>query len=72
MTVVVQYTRIGLDAVFKDEANRQTVAEVFRTLDAPAGAGGHTGFHREFGNRIVIKLVAGVGIADINDRRGHN
>jgi hypothetical protein len=44
---VVVNTRIGLDAVFEDEDNRQAIAEVFSTLDAPAGAGGHTGFHRE-------------------------
>lgn len=35
---VVVNTRIGLDAVFEDEDNRQAIAEVFSTLDAPAGA----------------------------------
>ena len=44
---VVVNTGVGLDAVFQNETNRQTVTEVFRALKTEAGAGGHTGFHRE-------------------------
>ena len=50
---------IGGKAVFQNEADRQTVAQIFRALEAETGTGRHARFHRE---RIGGIHIRGVGI----------
>ena len=70
---------VGREAVFKDEADRQTVAEFFNALEAEAGAGALTGHHAEAvvggaSQRSVFVVVVGVvgkaGIDDTVQRHG--
>ena len=58
---------IRIEAGFEDEANLR-VADVFRTLQTPAGAGGHTGIHGERvgGTGSVIQILVGVDKTRIN------
>ena len=67
---ILQSAGIRGELVFENEANGQTVTEVFRTFDTEAGTGLHTGFHRE-GIRGVETITIGVSIqileARIND-----
>ena len=46
---VLQSTGVGVKLIFEDEANRQTVAEVFRAPEAETGTGLHAGLHFELG-----------------------
>lgn len=53
----IQSTGIGTELVFKDEANRQAVAEIFRTLEAEAGAGLHAAFHGKLINGVMASEI---------------
>ena len=67
---IFKSTGIGLELVFENEANRQTVTEIFRTFDTEAGAGLHAGFHRELVFRIeaiTINVSTQVLEARINE-----
>ena len=63
-------TGVGIKTIFKDEANRQTVTQVFRALDAPTGAGAVTGIHREAVDILdsaVVHINVGIVQAKVND-----
>ena len=55
---VAERARIGIETVFKDEAELEAVAEVFRALQAEARAGVLAGHHLERVVRVDILSVA--------------
>ena len=73
MVIVTHGTRIGVKAIFKNEANLQAIAEVFNTLHTPTRTGTLTGFHAEAVTALtlqageVIRVNGVVGKARIHD-----
>ena len=55
-SVAAVLTVIKREAVFENEADRQTISEVFRALQAPAGAGLLAGFHGEGVNVVTLAV----------------
>ena len=57
--------RVGLKAVFKHEPDLKTFRNVFRALQAEAGAGGLTGNHRKFViGGFTGDIVVAVGVTE--------
>lgn len=61
---VVVGAAISRETVFKNEAHRQTVAEVFRALQAPAGAELLAGFHREVVEIVTLAIHINVAVVE--------
>ena len=61
--------RVRNETVFKNEADLKPIAEVFRTLQAKSGTGGHAGLHLEGVNRIDIRQI---GICMLINQTGIN
>ena len=63
-------TVVSVETVFENEADRQAVTEVFRTLDAPTGARLHAGIHREgvlVCDAGLVHIDVGVVQTQVND-----
>ena len=65
LAVRLEAAVVGIEAVFKNEAHLQAVAEVFRALEAEAGAGVVAARHFERINGVLVGLVAvNVGVTE--------
>ena len=49
--------RVRNETVSTNEVDLKPIAEVFRTLQAKSGTGGHAGLHMEGVNRIDIRQI---------------
>ena len=67
LAALIEFARVGLEAVFKDEADLVAVAEVFGPLDAEAGAEFTRIFHRELAvGAPAVGIAVDIGEAEVD------
>ena len=73
VAVRIECAVVGIKPVFKDEAHLKAVSEIFRSLQAEAGAGVHAGLHGEvvlgISLRVAVRMLVRKAVVDETVKR---